>query len=453
MAAQRIVIPYRPRRWAKPFHDSFCRWAAIVLHRRAGKTTAILNHHVRAATDNRWEGQRLRRLAPTLTPAQLNDLLRNRLYGHVMPSYKQAKLVSWDMLKHFSAPIPGIRVNEVELSVTYPTGSRIQLFGADNPDSLRGAAFSGLSFDEYSQHPPNIFGEVLSKALADHLGYGIFAGTIKGKNQLYRAYEAGQGDSNWFTLWQDIDKSLATEEDAAIITLRQAMEDDRDLISKGLMTQEEFDQEWRLSTDAAIKGAFYAKQLADARATNRITRVPFDPMLKVDTDWDLGVRDSTAIWFSQSLRTGEVRLIDYYEAGGEGLPHYVQMLQDKARTLGYVYGEHWAPPDIRVREMSTGKSRLEVARSLGLDFKVTPDIGFTDGIEAVRLFLPRCWFEAQRCEAGIEALTHYRKKWNERLQQFDGSSDKLDHHGSLRMCQGHFGKSPLGGLVVPAFQQ
>ena len=75
--------------------------------------------------------------------------------------------------------------------------------------------------------------------MADHLGYGIFAGTIKGKNQLYRAYEAGVSDSAWFTLWQDIDKSLATEDDASIVTLRQAMEDDRDLIAKGLMIQEE----------------------------------------------------------------------------------------------------------------------------------------------------------------------------------------------------------------------
>jgi hypothetical protein len=110
------------------------------------------------------------------------------------------------------------------------------------------------------------------------------------------------------------------------------------------------------------------KQLADARATNRITRVPFDPALKVDTDWDLGVRDSTAIWFSQSLRTGEVRLIDYYEAGGEGMPHYVQVLQDKARTLGYVYGEHWAPPEHWAHESassqeSRGSSRSQPAHS------------------------------------------------------------------------------------------
>lgn len=87
-----------------------------------------------------------------------------------------------------------------------------------------------------------------------------------------------------------------------------------------------------------------------------------------------------------------------------------------ARERGYVYGQHWAPPDIRVREMTTGKSGLEVARSLGLEFKVTPNIGVSDGIDAVRNFMPRCWFDAERCAVGIEALTQYRKKWNERLQ-------------------------------------
>jgi hypothetical protein len=130
-----------------------------------------------------------------------------------------------------------------------------------------------------------------------------------------------------------------------------------------------------------------------------------------------------AIWFSQSLRSGEVRLIDYYEASGEGLPHYVQVLQERARSRGYTYGEHWAPPDINVREMGTGKTRKATAASLGLNFRVTPGIGLSDGIDATRLFLARCWFDAERCAPGLEALTQYRKKWNERLKQFEGTPE------------------------------
>ena len=192
-----VVIPYCPRRWAKRLHESLARWAVLVLHRRAGKTTGILNHHQRAALDNDWERRRLRALLPDSSDADLTALMRHRVYWHVMPSYKQAKLTAWDMLKHFAGVVPGVKFNEAELLVRYPNGNRIQLIGADNPDSLRGPGLSGLSLDEYSQHPPNVFGEVLSKALADHLGYAIFAGTIKGTDQLYAMYEATKHDAAW----------------------------------------------------------------------------------------------------------------------------------------------------------------------------------------------------------------------------------------------------------------
>ena len=364
-----VRIPYKPRQWAGPFHASPARWACLVLHRRAGKTTAVINHHQRAATDDTWEAERLRHLVPAVTRAQVTDLLRQRFYGHILPTYKQAKLTTWEMLKHFATPIPGVTFSESELRVDYPNGSRLQLFGADNPDSLRGAAFSGLSFDEYGLHPPNVFSEVLLKALADHVGYAIFAGTIKGRNQLYRTHEAGKDAADWFTLWQDIDRSLETEQDAATVMLSQAMRDDRELIRQGLMTQGEFDQEWYLSTDAAIKGAYYTAELSKARTAGRITRVPYDPLLPVDTDWDLGVGDSTAIWFTQSHRSGEVRVIDYYENTGEGIPHYARVLREK----GYTYGEHWAPHDIRVRELGTGKSRRDTARNHGIDFQIVPN--------------------------------------------------------------------------------
>ena len=178
----------------------------------------------------------------------------------------------------------------------------------------------------------------------------------------------------------------------------QAMHDDRQLITKSLMTQAEYDQEWYLSIDAAIKGAYYTAELTQARQDGRITRVPYDPALPVDTDWDLGVGDSTAIWFSQSLRSGEVRVIDYYEASGEGLPHYARVLKDR----GYVYGQHWAPHDIAVREFSSGKSRLDIAASLGIPFQIVPQLPLDDGVNAVRLLLPRCWFDVQKCEAGLE---------------------------------------------------
>jgi hypothetical protein len=374
-----------------------------------------------AATSNGWERARLEALLPDVEKDQIDGLMeKRRIYWHVMPTLKQAKLVAWDMLKDFSRPIPGVKHNNSDLEVTYPNGNKVRLIGADDPDSLRGPGLAGVSLDEYSQIAPSTFGEVVSKALGDQLGYAIFAGTIKGHDQLYKIHGAAKDNPEWYAVWQDIDVSLQTEEGATITALQRAMEDDRQLVKDGIMSQGEFDQEWYLSPDAAIKGAIYAKELEKARAEKRVTSVPYDPTLPVDTDWDLGIGDAMAVWFSQSLRGGEVRLIDYYEAAGEGFPHYVKVLAEK----GYVYGKHWAPHDISVRELSSGKSRLEVARSLGLKFEVTPRLNrgggneVEDGIHAARMLLPRCWFDEKKCLPGLEALRHYRREFNTRLNEF-----------------------------------
>jgi len=422
-------VPYKPRQWARALHASLCRFSALVLHRRAGKTTGVVNHHQRYAMDDALEAKRLRYLKPDLTDAQVKELVSppgGRHYGHVMPARNQAKLVVWDKLKYYAGGIPGIKINEAELLIKYPTGHKLQLFGADDPDALRGPAFSGLSFDEYSQQPRNIFSEVLSKALGDHLGYAIFLGTIKGKDHLFQTHEAFKTDPTSFALWQDIDKSLASEEGITIQLLEQAMEDDRKLVAQGLMTQDEFDQEWFLSTDAAIKGAYYAKEMAKVKIDGRITRVPHDPMLPVDTDWDLGVDDYMAITLSQSLRSGEVRVIDYYEASGEGFPHYIKALNGTEpgceHRKAYTYGKHYPPHDIAVREMSTGKSRKEIAAELGLKFEppvAAPSLA--DGIDATRLFLAKCWFDEQRAGKLVECLRHYRKSYSAKLDQFTSS--------------------------------
>jgi len=419
-ATLQIAIPYAPRRWARPLHASTKRWAVLVLHRRAGKTTAVINHHQRAAMDDAWELRRLQALLPDKDERYLRPLLHRRVYWHVMPTLKQAKEVAWDLLKEMARPIPGIKVNNSELTVTYPNGNKLKLVGADDPDALRGPALSGLSLDEYSQIPAATFGEVLSKSLGDHLGYAIFAGTIKGKDQLYDTYTKAQDNPQWYAVWQDIDTSLATEHGPTIAALSRAMEDDRSLVLQGVMTQAEYDQEWYLSVDAAIKGAIYGAELQEARKAGRITRVPYEPALPVDTDWDLGMDDATAIWFSQSLKSGEIRLIDYYETSGEGLPAIARVLHGK----GYTYGTHWGPHDLAVRELGTGKSRLDTAQALGLRFSVTPRMhgvkGYEveEGIRAGRMLLAACWFDAERCDKGLEALRHYRRTYNTRLQEF-----------------------------------
>ncbi len=409
-----ITVPYRPREWAKPFHASLKRWSALVLHRRAGKTTAVLNHHLRAALDNDWETRRLRYLLPDITDSQIAELLKHRVYWHVMPTYHQGKLTgAWDILKEISRPIPGSTRNESELLVALPNGAKVQIIGGDKPDSLRGPALSGVSLDEYSQIPPNAFSEVLSKALADHVGYAVFSGTIKGTDQLCLTYEAARKSKEWFALWQDVNQSLETEEGATIEALRRAMEDDRKLVIQNLMSQAEFDQEWFLSREAAIKGAFWGHEIKQAREQGRIGRVPYDSALAVDTDWDLGI-DAMAVWFTQSERTGAIRVIDYHEDVGGGLPAVIAHLKAKP----YVYGQHWAPHDIEVREISSGTTRRQAAAGLGINFQITPKIAVADGITAAGLLMSRCWFDEEKCKAGLEALLHYRRTYNQRMARF-----------------------------------
>ncbi len=440
-------------------HGCLKRFFAVVLHRRAGKTTAVINHHARYAMDDALERRRLLYLKPDLSPKHLEELVKppgGRQYAHILPTYNQAERVAWKMAQHYTDPIPGLKVNQAKLSIRFPTGHSLQLFGADNPDSLRGWAGSGVSFDEYSQQPGNIYSEILSKSLGDHLGYAIFLGTIKGKDQLYKTYEAARKSESWFALWQDVDRSLATEDGITLQLLEQAMADDRDQIASGLMTQDEYDQEWFLSSDAAIKGAWYLKEMGQAKKEGRITRVPVDRALPVDTDWDLGIADAMSIWFSQSLRSGEVRIVDYYEATGEGFPHYVTMLREK----GYTYGKHHAPHDIEVRELGSGKSRREIAAGLGLKFQEPmPALELADGINAVRLLLAQCYFDETRCAKGIECLRQYRKAFNTRLDEFTGTpvhnwaSHGADAFRTLAMRYKRPGdKAPAPVVIVPRVQ-
>ena len=422
-----VVIDYAPRRWAVPFHKAFVRWYCLVLHRRIGKTTGTLNQHVRAAVDDSWERTRIKLLGPDFTEREINELLRERIYAHVLPSLTQARTVAWEKLKYITRDMPGAKPSERDMSIKLPAPKGhyrlVRLFGADNIDALRGFPLSGLSLDEFSQHPPGIFGEVLSKSLADHMGYGIFLGTIKGKNQLYQTYQAAKGDKEWFSLWQDIDVSLATEEGGTIKALKRAMEDDLKLIDKGLMTREEFDQEWYLSPFAAIKGAYYAKQLAEAHNKKRITKVPYDPNLPVFDVWDLGKGPNMSVGMFQRFGKA-VQMIDYHEGKeSDGLPQIIHELKEKP----YVWGKHFAPHDIRATDISVGKTRLAVAEGLGWKFEVVPDIGVEDGINLARSMLTRTWIDETECSKFLEALGQYRRQW---LQSKGIFGDKPEHDWS-----------------------
>ena len=163
-----------------------------------------------------------------------------------------------------------------------------------------------------------------------------------------------------------------------------------------------------------VDGAYYAHEML--QAADRITPVPYDRQASVITAWDLGMADTTVIWFAQYVGQ-EIRIIDYYENSGLALDHYVSVLRDK----GYNYEQHILPHDVRVKELGTGKSRMEVLQSLGLNgVEVAPMLPVEDGIQAVRTMLDRCWFDAEKCERGIDALHQYRRDWDENGKAWRG---------------------------------
>lgn len=401
----RNIIIYYPRLWTKQFHESPKRWKVIVAHRRSGKTTATLNHLIRDAIRN-----------------------NNTKYAYIAPTYKQAKNVAWDVLKQYTDKISGRKYNEAELRVDLLNNSRITLYGADNPDSLRGIGLWGVIFDEYSQQPSNIFSEIIRPALSDHQGYAIWIGTPKGKNEFYRLYEHARKDKNWLGM-------LLTVDDTGLINQAE-LED-----SRAVMTEDEYQQEWYCSFTAAIKGAYYAEELQKAREEKRITRVQYDNSLPVYTFWDLGISDSMSIGFFQKYKT-EIRFIDYYEGSDKGLNSYVKVLQDK----GYTYGQHIAPHDIQVREMTTGKTRLEIAQSLGINFDVLPKLGVADGINAGRLMFRRLWIDEEKCKIWLDYIAQYRREWDDAKGMFkDNPLHDFTSHAADMYRYAAIGENMMGG--------
>ena len=341
-------------------------------------------------------------------------------------------MIAWDIAKKISRDIPRIQhIATAPYTILYPNGSKLFLLGSDNPDSLRGLALWGGGQDESSQQPSNLFTEVISKCLADHLGYWIWACTPKGKNNFYKTYQnAVKNPDTYTTIFRTIDDTLRDEQGEAIDNLRQALADDRRLVEIGEMTSEEFEQEWYCSFESAIKGAYYAKQLAQARKDGRIKSVPYDTAIPVHTVWDLGIGKNLAIGFYQKPGR-EVHLIDYWQGNEkEGIPEAIKALQFKP----YVYGKHFAPHDIKATEQGTGKTKLETAKTLGIKFEVVQNIGLDNGINAGRLMFDRLWVDDEKCEYWLDAISQYHQEWDDTRGMFtekpyhDWSSHCADVH-------------------------
>jgi phage terminase large subunit len=389
-----IVIrgDFDPRHLQDQLHDELARFNALVAHRRFGKTVYCVNELIDGAGKE--------------------DLPPDPRFAYIAPFYNQAKDVAWGYLKHFASPIPGVEFNESELRADFPGGARIRLYGADNADRLRGLYFDGVVLDEYAQMAPRVWSEIIRPALADRLGWAIFIGTPMGRNAFADIYDGAvngfpepdgtrRKDRDWRGFMFKASETGIIPE-AELAAARRAM------------TTDQYMQEFECSFDAAIPGAYYAAILQQAEQMGRVRPMAYEPALAVHTGWDLGIGDPTAIWFCQVVH-GEPRLIDYYENSGVGLDHYVAQLRAGHRAH-WIYGQHFFPHDLRVKELGSGLSRVEVLKSFGLSPTVLPQSGLDDGISQARFILRKCWFNSERTGDGLKALRQYRSEWDEKRQ-------------------------------------
>lgn len=385
-SVQKISTGYVPRPIQLQLHRQLKRFNVLVCHRRFGKTVFCINEMID-------RGLRCKKPNPR--------------YAYLAPLYGQAKRVAWDYLKMYTANIPGVTSNEADLRVDIPhNGCRFTLLGADNPVSLKGIYLDGVILDEYAEMNPTAWREVIRPTLSDRLGWAVFIGTPKGRNAFYDMYQrATSGAKDWFgAMYKASETGILSKDE-----LLSAAES---------MTEEEYLQEFECSFEAGLVGAYFAKELAQADADKRITDVAYDSSIPVDTYWDLGINDTTSIWFVQSTR-GSHRVIDYYEICGASAEEIVKDLDKKP----YRYGTYVMPHDAKARDLSTGRSQMQIFRSHGLRrIKVVPRVGTKrDSINAARMVFSKCYFDKTKCKLGLEHLAKYQRKFNQKNEVFEDS--------------------------------
>jgi phage terminase large subunit len=374
-----LDLGYRPRPPQLEIHNAVNknRFTVVVAHRRMGKTVSAILHLIDAALNNERKDPR---------------------YAYIAPTYAQAKRVAFDYLCEYTRPL-GAKINIAELRVDF-LGRRISLYGSENGDSLRGQYFDGVVLDEIGDQNPKIWNEIIRPALADRMGWCLFIGTPKGNNHFADFKERAQKTEGWKFL-----EFKASE--TGILA-------DKELVdAKAEMGDDKYRQEFECSFDAPVEGAYYGSLLNEADEQNRVTTIPHDPVARLVCAWDLGVSDSTCIWVAQIVGK-EIQLIDATENHGVGLDYYVSWL----RVKGYDKAQQILPHDVRVREMSSGKSRQEVLMEAGLNITIAPSLSVADGIQAVRRMLPRCWFDKENTKQGLAALRNYRRHYNEKLNVY-----------------------------------
>ena len=387
-----------PNDWrARPHQSKFTQFllkggkrAVAVWHRRAGKDSASLNYTAVAA----------------------HQKIAN--YWHMLPTAVQARHVVWDAIN----PATGVRVidqvfpkeiragkpNSTEMKISLKCGSQWQCVGSDNYDRLVGANPYGVVFSEYALADPRAW-DFIRPILAENGGWALFIYTARGKNHGHSLYKMALENPDWFCELLTIEDT-SREDNTPVITNKMYQAE----IDAGMDPQLAL-QEFYCSFDAGLFGAYYT----DALKHSRVGDYPWNPGKPVHTFWDLGLRDATAIWFGQETEFGDaINLIDYEEGSNVSLTEWCGIVRDKP----YTYGVHAGPHDLERREYSDKRSYRSIALELGIDFEVVPDIGLRAGIDSTKAFLPRLRFNKDTTQQGWDALSNYRREYNDKLRVF-----------------------------------
>ena len=400
MAILRLPNNWNPRDYQLPLWKALeqgCKRAVAVWHRRSGKDDVALH----------W----------TATQA----IQKPATYWHLLPQSNQARKAVWDAVD----PHTGIRridwafpkelretTREQDMLIRFKNGSTWQVVGSDNYNALVGSPPFGVVYSEYMLSDPNAW-SFIRPIMSENGGWALFNGTPRGRNHLYGLYELGRNEPGWFS-------QLLTVKDTGAMTDAQLDKERREIARERGDDEAEniINQEYFCSWDAAIPGSYYGKLIAGLEVSGRIIEVDHDPRRPVITAWDLGVGDSTAIWFCQQTQFG-LKIIDYYESSGVGADHYARVLKDKP----YTYDYHILPHDADDREWgNNATSRQDVLKSLGVrPLRVLKRASVDDGINSVRVILPACYFDQRKCERGLNALRQYQKRWDEKLKTFSSA--------------------------------
>jgi hypothetical protein len=402
-----VTLPndWAPRSYQLPLWqalESGVKRACCVWHRRAGKDLTFLNFIA-------WVSQ-----------------MRVGVYWHVAPYQAQARKIIWEGIKsdgkRYLDAFPGwrtptrkgnfvTRIRDDSMCVWLANGSLVQLIGADNPDSIVGPNPIGIAMTEYSLQDPS-FWNLARPILMENDGWAGFIFTPRGRNHGYRLWERARRSDRWFSQMLTVEDTarMAVEAGEPIPVTEERIQEEREDDMEESLIQQEF----YCSFDAPIEGSFFGDLMSQLLKDKHIGKVPHEPELPVFTAWDIGKGDHNAIIFAQQ-HGREVRIIDFEHGQAKGGLHdFVKVVRDKP----YVYEDHYAPHDIGVQDYSSegGRTRYEVAKALGIKFRMVRKMGFADGIQASKALLPRCWIDEDKCEHLITALREYTK-----VKQPDGS--------------------------------